>query len=182
MEPFISQIFIMGCNFAPRGFALCDGQLLPISQNTALFSLVGTIYGGDGRTTMGLPDLRGRSPMHFGTGPGLQTVRQGQKFGSGTTTLQLPNLPAHNHQSRMKVGPGAATLDVADGNYLAHESRGGDDVPQIYTNTIGSAPQSMAAGAIEVGMTGANQSFNNFHPVQVVNFCIALVGIFPSRN
>lgn len=182
MEPFISQIFIMGCNFAPRGFALCDGQLLPISQNSALFSLVGTIYGGDGRTTMGLPDLRGRSPMHFGTGPGLQTVRQGQKFGAGTTTLGVQNMPAHTHRADMRVGPGTATLDTANGNYLAHESRGGDDVPKIFTNTIGTAPQMMAGDAVQVSSAGGSQAFNNFHPVQVVNFSIALTGIFPSRN
>ncbi len=181
MEPFISQIFIMACNFAPRGFAQCDGQLLAIAQNTALFSLVGTIYGGDGRTTMGLPDLRGRSPMHFGTGPGLQTVRQGQKFGTGTTTLVTQNLPSHNHQAVIKAAPSNGTMSgTATGNYLAETVRGGAVVPNIYANPAGSG--TMASDAVQVGLTGSNQSFNNFHPVQVVNFCIALTGIFPSRN
>jgi len=182
MEPFISQIVIFGCNFAPRGFLKCDGQLLPIASNSALFSLVGTIYGGDGRTTLGLPDLRGRSAIHSGNGPGLPDIRQGAKSGSYQTVLGVHNLPSHTHRSLMKVGPGAATLDVADGNYLAHESRGGDDVPKIYTNSAGSSPQFMAADAITTDPVGGGQAFNNYGPYQAVNFCIAITGIFPSRS
>jgi len=182
MEPFISQIIIMGCNFAPRGFAQCDGQLLPIASNTALFSLVGTIYGGDGRTSLGLPELRGRSPIHTGTGPGLPTIRQGAKSGAPTTTLGIQNMPAHNHQALMKTGPDTALTDVAQGNYLAHEARFGEDALTIYTNSAGTTPESMAGDAIQVGLTGQGQSFNNYQPYQAVMYCIALQGIFPSRN
>ncbi len=181
MEPFISQIIIMGCNFAPRGFAQCDGQLLPIASNSALFSLVGTIYGGDGRTTLGLPDLRGRSAVHYGNGPGLPSIRQGSKSGAPTTTLGIHNMPAHNHQSIMKVAASTGTVgSIADGNYLASTARGGAVVPDIYANPAGTG--SMAGDAIQVGMTGGGQSFNNYQPYQAVNYCIALTGIFPSRN
>lgn len=181
MEPFISQIFIMACNFAPRGFAACDGQLLPISSNTALFSLVGTIYGGDGRTTLGLPELRGRSPIHFGTGPGLQTIRQGQKSGAPTTTLSIINMPPHNHASSMRVAASSGTVSgVASGNYLASSTRGGAVVPDIYATPAGGG--ALAGDAIQMGMTGQGQSFNNYQPYQAVMYCIALQGIFPSRN
>ena len=99
-EPFIGEIRIFGFNFAPRGWALCDGQLLPISQNSALFSLLGTIYGGDGRTTFALPDLRGRAALHEGTGPGLSPRQLGQRSGSETNTLTVNQLPPHTHQAR----------------------------------------------------------------------------------
>lgn len=181
MEPFISQIIIMACNFAPRSFAQCDGQILAISSNTALFSLVGTIYGGDGRTTLGLPDLRGRSPIHYGTGPGLAQIRQGQKFGAPTTTLGISNMPPHNHQSIMKVAASTGNVgSIANGNYLAETARGGAVVPDIYANPAGGG--SMAPDAIQVGMSGGGQSFNNYQPCQAVNFCIAIQGIYPSRN
>jgi len=181
MEPFISQIIIMGCNFAPRGFAQCDGQLLPIASNTALFSLVGTIYGGDGRTTLGLPDLRGRSPIHYGTGPGLPTIRQGSRSGAPTTTLGIQNMPPHNHQAVMRIGPSTGAIsNTAAGNYLAETERGGATIPDIYTNP--GSTTSMAGDAIQVGLTGQGQSFNNYQPYQAVNYCIALQGIFPSRN
>jgi microcystin-dependent protein len=108
-EPFIGEIKMFGGNFAPRGFAFCDGQLLSISQNTALFAILGTTYGGDGRTTFGLPDLRGRVPVHAGTGPGLSSYRIGQKGGTETTTITVANLPAHSH-------PYAAPAVSEDGN------------------------------------------------------------------
>ncbi len=181
MEPFISQIIIMGCNFAPRGFAQCDGQLLAIASNSALFSLVGTIYGGDGRTSLGLPDLRGRSAVHYGTGPGLPTIPQGAKSGAPTTTLGVQNMPPHNHQSVMKVAASSGTVgSIADGNYLASTARGGAVIPDIYANPAGAG--SLSPGAIQVGMTGGGQSFNNYQPYQAVNYCIALQGIFPSRS
>ena len=97
IEPFIAQISLFGGNFAPRGWALCDGQLLPISQNTALFSLLGTTYGGDGRTTFGLPDMRGRALLHAGSGPGLSTRRIGQEGGNERVTLSIGEMPSHNH-------------------------------------------------------------------------------------
>lgn len=181
MEPFISQIIIMACNFPPRGFAQCDGQLLPIASNSALFSLVGTIYGGDGRTSLGLPDLRGRSPIHYGSGPGLQNIRQGTRLGAPTTTLGIQNMPPHNHQAAMRVGPSTGTVSATGvGNYLAQGGRGGAVIPEIYVNP--GSTSTLAADAIQVGQTGQGQSFNNYQPSQAVNYCIALQGIFPSRN
>jgi len=146
-----------------------------------LFSLVGTIYGGDGRTTLGLPELRGRSPIHYGTGPGLPTVRQGQKSGAPTTVLGIQNMPPHNHQAQMRVGASTGTVgSIASGNYLGSTVRGGAVIPDIYVNP--GSTDSLAGDAIAVGLTGQGQSFNNYQPYQAVNYCIALQGIFPSRN
>lgn len=118
MEPFIGQIIMFGGNFAPRGWALCDGQLLPISQYSALFSILGTFYGGDGRTTFGLPDLRGRVPMHPGNGAGLTQRQLGQKLGAENNVLTTPNLPSHNHGVVLAAKEEANT-DNPTGNYIA---------------------------------------------------------------
>ena len=118
MEPFIGQIMMFSGNFAPRGWAFCDGQLLAIAQNSALFSIVGTTYGGDGRTTFGLPDLRGRTPVHQGNGPGLPPVSLGQKGGAASTTLIVQNLPAHTHAAtvteNLSVGVSTVTASLDD--------------------------------------------------------------------
>lgn len=180
MEPYLAQIIMFGGNFAPRGWAFCEGQLLPIAQNTALFSLLGTIYGGDGRTTFALPDLRGRAPIHDGTGPGLQTHRQGEKGGSETTILNVTNLPAHNHAGSIRIGPDTNLTDSATNNRLATEARGGGDALPIYTSDPGSG--NMAGDSVSVGNTGGNQSFNNRSPYIAIKYIIALQGIFPSRN
>lgn len=176
-EPFIGEIKMFGSNFAPRGWALCDGQLLPIAQNSALFSLLGTTYGGDGRTTFGLPDLRGRVPMHPGNGPGLSPRLLGQKLGSENTTLNTNNLPPHNHSATANaVAPGGNSNDAIN-NFWA------DDVGvSSGTYHTGPATGTMNPGAISVGNTGGGQSFSNQQPSQCVNFIIALVGIFPSRS
>ena len=113
-ESYLGQIQMFGFNFAPRGWAFCDGQLLPIAQNTALFSLLGTIYGGDGRTTFGLPDLRGRVPVHLGQGPGLANFTIGQKGGFATTTLSVQQMPLHAHAAQTTVHAGSATSDSGD--------------------------------------------------------------------
>ena len=170
-EPFIGQIVMFGGNFAPRGWALCDGQLLAVSQNDALFSLLGTIYGGDGRTTFGLPDLRGRLPMHWGSGPGLTPRSIGQKGGAETVTLTSNQMPSHTHALQASASNG--NTDEPVGNVLADGRR--DD---IYAG--GNA--SVAMNASSVVATGGSQSHNNLQPFQCVNFIIALYGIYPSRS
>lgn len=180
-EPFIAEIRIFAGNFAPRGWAFCNGQLLPISQNTALFSILGTTYGGDGRTSFGLPDLRGRVAMHQGTGPGLTNRRLGERGGSETTVLTQAQLPAHTHAATSvanAVGPAGNSND-AIGNFWA------DDFG-VSSGTYHSGPATgqMNAGAVTttIANTGGGQAFNNMQPFLTVNYIIALVGIFPSRN
>ena len=170
-EPFLGQIIMFGGNFAPRGWAFCDGQLLQISQNSALFSLLGTMYGGDGRTTFGLPDLRGRSPIHAGTGPGLSPRSLGQKGGAETVVLNANQLPAHTH-----------TLYANNGQ--PDESNPQDGFPATLTNdTEGYAESSNTTmNSNVVSSVGGGQSHNNMPPFQTVNFIIALQGIYPSRS
>ncbi len=170
MEPFIGQIIMFGGNFAPRGWALCDGQLLSIAENSALFSILGTTYGGDGRTTFGLPDLRGRVALHEGSGPGLSPRPLGSSGGSETNTLSINQLPSHNHQVALPVKEEGDTDNPA-GNSIA-----GDGTNAFGTTTDG------ILGATATGNTGGGQSVNNMPPYRVVNYIIALVGLFPSRN
>jgi microcystin-dependent protein len=172
-DPFIGEIIMFGGNFAPRGWALCNGTLLPISSNSALFSILGTTYGGDGRTTFGLPDLRGRYAMHPGNGPGLSQRRLGEKSGSESTTLNTNQLPAHTHTGKVRAtGNGANTNDPTDN---------GLGLAEIYSDqaeTLNLGPDSLSIDS----SGGGGQSFNNVPPFQCVNFIIALVGTFPSRN
>lgn len=172
-DPFIAEIVMFGGNFAPRGWALCDGQLLSIAQNSALFSILGTTYGGDGRTSFGLPDLRGRSPVHPGTGPGLNNVRLGEKGGRETVTLVEQNLPAHSHTFAQPCVNNAGGDETSPAGSSFPVST--DDV--YYSGTPNAA---MAAG--DTGNSGGSQAFDVRSPYQGVNFIIALVGIFPSRN
>jgi microcystin-dependent protein len=178
-EPFIGQIEMFGGNFAPRGWAFCDGQLLAISQNTALFSILGTTYGGDGRTTFGLPDLRGRVAMHPGNGPGLTPRRLGEKSGTETVPLIESQIPSHTHTA-------SGTIQAKNGQ--PDESNPGNAVPSTLTNgTEGYADDSnttMKAGgvAVSVNPTGGSQAHTNIQPYQCVNYIIALIGIYPSRN
>ena len=173
-EPFIAEIRIFGLNFAPRNWAFCNGQLLPIAQNTALFALVGTTYGGDGRTTFGLPDLQGRAPMHPGTGPGLSTRRLGEKAGVDTVTLATTQMPSHGHTLRtgaMECSSAAATSTDPRGNFVAVTS---DLSRRIYRDV----------GPVATTDTpvGGGQAHDNRQPFLACNFCIALVGLFPSRS
>jgi microcystin-dependent protein len=160
-------------NFAPRGWALCDGQLLAISGNESLFFLLGTIYGGDGRTTFGLPDLRGRIPIHAGSGasPGLSARPLGQKDGQETTTLTVTQLPSHSHALN-------ASTDAGGESNPAGEVTGESSSVKIYAEETPSVDMNAAA----IGGTGGNGSHNNIQPFQCINFIIALFGIFPSQT
>lgn len=169
-EPFIGEIRLFASNFAPRNWAFCEGQLLAVSQNEALFSLLGTMHGGDGRTTFGLPDLRGRIPVHAGQGPGLQDRRLGDSFGLERVTLQSNQLPDHDHRP---VGTtAAASSRFPEGNVWAGAPNAAyrRDTPD----------QAMADGLVEAA--GGNQPHDNMMPFLGVNFIIALFGIYPSRN
>ena len=170
MEPFIGQIIMFGGNFAPRGWALCDGSLLSIAQWSALFSILGTSYGGDGRTTFGLPDLRGRVPMHAGNGPGLTSRRLGEKGGNENNTLSITQIPPHNHSVSLSAKEEANT-EVPTGNFIA--GAGFDGFGTTSDVTMGALPQQNVGGG---------QPVNNIQPFQCVNFIIALQGIFPSRS
>ncbi len=161
---------MFGGNFAPRGWALCDGQLLSIAQNTALFSLLGTIYGGDGRTTFALPDLRGRVAMHPGNGPGLTPKNIGQKGGTETNTLITGNLPAHNHTFNLPAKE-EGNADAPDAAFIAGDG----------TSSFGTTSDVTMAAAT-TNNTGSNQAVNNIQPFTCVNFIIALQGVYPSRN
>ena len=173
-EPFVGQIIEAGFNFAPRGYATCDGQLLSIAQNTALFSLLGTTFGGDGVTTFALPDLRGRVAIHQGQGPGLTNRTMGEESGSETVTLISSQMPMHNHLFSATNVAGA--VGTPNGNFVAASSDSNTAVfyrPTSDGSTLN--PQS-------IGLAGGNQPHNNMQPYLVINFCIALEGIFPSRN
>jgi microcystin-dependent protein len=173
MEPFIAQIMMFGGNFAPRGWALCDGQLLAISSNSALFSLLGTTYGGDGRTTFGLPDLRGRVPIHPGTGPGLSPYTLGQKGGVESVTLTENQLPSHRHTLWVDndlPSPQGTPPTSMSGMTLAREAYVNSNAPDTQLN------------AEMMGYTGGSQSVGNLQPFLTVNFIIALQGIYPSRS
>jgi microcystin-dependent protein len=168
MNPFIGQIMMFGGNFAPRGWAFCQGQLLPIAQNTALFSILGTIYGGDGRTTFGLPDLQGRLAISPGRGPGLSDYRQGQKGGTQTNSLTINNLPQHNHVVSVPVNTGEtgeAAGVLGNGPIYAEEATTGANYP-----------------GVSAASTGGGQPVNNMEPYLAVNYIIALQGTFPSRS
>ena len=173
-EPFIGEIVMFGGNFAPRNWALCDGQLLAINSNQALFSILGTTYGGDGRTSFGLPDLRGRVAMHPGNGPGLTPRSLGQKSGIENVTLNSQQIPSHNHN--MRLGAGTGNLKSGPNNYLAVTDLGDES---IWT---ANAPQAATMNTAAISNTGGGQSHTNIQPFQCVNFIIALFGVFPSRN
>ncbi|MEP2936896.1 MAG: tail fiber protein [Gilvibacter sp.] len=182
MEPFLGQLMLVPYNFDPRLWASCNGQLLPISSNTALFSLIGTIYGGDGETTFALPDLRGRMPIHLGTGPGLPTYSLGQRSGNPTTTLITANLPAHSHPATANVNSAdAANETPAIGDSIAApgyvEGRSFLKIKGFNTATPDVA---LNAATISVANTGSNTAFSNMPPYLTMRWVIALVGIFPS--
>ena len=171
--PFLGEIKMFAGTFAPRGYAFCNGQILSISQYSDLFSLLGTSYGGDGQTTFGLPDLRGRAPMHWGQGPGLSDRLIGEEAGVETVTLTVNELPSHSHGGQCRDAPANQQSPV--GNVHAEEAAG---VTAIYVDDSNPAGQ-MAAQATA---TGGTQSHNNMQPFQAINFIIALQGITPSPD
>lgn len=173
--PYIGDIIWVGFNFCPREFAEANGQLLSIAQNTALFSLYGTIYGGDGRTTFALPDLRGRSPVHAGKGPGLSDIRQGQSGGAETVTLNTTQIPSHNHAATLKGATDAGNADSPADAVQATAQRSG-----IYSS--GAANTDMGATSISVGNTGGNQPHENRSPYTAIKACVAVEGIYPPRD
>ena len=161
-EPFLGEIRIYGFNFAPRSWAACDGQLLPINQNQSLFSLLGTTYGGDGRTTFALPDLRGRAPMHEGSAYFL-----GRKSGEENHTLSLAETPAHTHGGRASAHAGNSPVPT-------------NNFPGAANNLYRTADNLTALHAGTVANSGGSQAHNNMQPYLTLNFCIALQGLFPS--
>ena len=176
-EPFVAEIRIFAGNFAPRSWAFCDGTLLPISQNTALFSLIGTTYGGDGRTTTALPNLKGRAPMHPGRGPGLIDRRLGQVGGAEEHTLSTAETPAHNHSLRASSSP--ATTFVPDATSALSRSSGGG----AYDNTASSPDDSLHESSMGAfGNPAGADAHINMQPFLTLNFIIALQGLYPSRS
>jgi microcystin-dependent protein len=168
-EPFLAEVRIVGFNFAPRGWAFCDGQILPINQNQSLYSLLGTTYGGDGRTNFALPDLRGRTPIHVGGSNGGTHVL-GQKSGEETHTLAANEMPQHTHTLQGTNASGTAT--APQGNVLAEAS----------LNVYSAFSSAVAMGSGSVSNVGGGQAHDNMQPFLALNFCIALQGLFPSRN
>lgn len=173
-EPFLAEIRILAFDFAPRGWALCDGQILPINQNQSLYSLLGTTYGGDGRTTFALPDLRGRVPLHEGSGPGLTPRNQGSRGGQEAVTLSVTQISAHSHALR---GTNELATELVPGqNQLAGKER----IRQYRAPNGLQSPVDLAPGSI--GSTGGSQAHDNMPPYLTLRWCVALQGIFPSRN
>ena len=175
-EPYLGQILIVSFDFAPKGWAQCNGQIMPIAQNTAVFSLIGTYYGGDGFSTFALPDLRGRVPIHQGTGPGLSPYNVGQVGGSETVTLLLEQMPAHTHQMMGQSSLGTLTSPFSSngtGYIWAAQSR---------LNIYSAAVPDTAMGAQSITSAGGNLPHPNMSPYLVLNYIIALQGVFPSRN
>ena len=181
-SPFVAEIRIFACNFAPRGWAMCNGQLLPISQNTALFSLLGTQYGGDGKSTFALPNFQGNVPMQHGQGPGLSQRFIGETSGVETVTLLQTEMPQHNHTllaantSATTPNPSGAVL--ARGNYDDGTNLG----PAATYIAAASANPKTQMSPLSAGVIGGNQPHNNMAPYLTLNFCIALQGVFPARN
>lgn len=181
MDEFIGIIKLFAGNFAPRGWAMCQGQLMSISANTALFSIIGTMYGGDGKTTFALPDLRGRAPIGIGQGPGLSNYVQGQLGGNETNTLNTSNIPSHNHpvtgSVQLPVNGEVANSDSPEGGYPALSST------PVYNHSAGAG---QFAGTLNVNLStsavGASQPVNNLMPYLAMNYIICLEGIYPSRD
>lgn len=171
-DPFVAEIRIFPFNFAPKGWAWCDGQLLPLSQNTALFSLLGTTYGGNGKSNFALPDLQGRSPMHPGQGPGLSLHDLGETGGSETVSLLESEIPAHSHSIRVdSVNPAEAVSPA--GFLISRTNR------TVFSATL---PPAVTMAPESLAPAGGDQPHNNMQPYLTFYFCIALQGVFPPRT
>jgi len=177
MEGYLAQIIMFAGNFAPQAWAFCWGQILSISQNTALFSLLGTTYGGNGQTTFALPDLRGRVPVGTGQGPGLPNYTLGEVSGTPTTTILITNMPAHNHTATTNVGVSSAntTSEEPAGNVLASQA-------DNFYAPASSVNGSLGGVTTTVALNGGSQPINIMQPYLAMNYVICLQGIYPSRN
>lgn len=171
-DPFVAEIRMFPFTFAPKGWAFCNGQLLPLSQNTALFSLLGTIYGGDGKSTFALPDLTGRSAMHPGQGSGLSNRFLGEMGGAETVTLLNSEMPFHTHTVNSVAGVFAGNTNIVTGNSFAKSGQGNSYTPAA--NEVQMSDEALTP-------TGGDLPHNNMMPYLTVNFCIALQGVFPAR-
>lgn len=193
MDMYLTSIIGWGPNWAPRQFLLCAGQLLPISQFTAVFSLIGTIYGGDGRTTFALPDLRGRNPLAAGSGPGLPTYQIGQRSGATTQTLTVAEMPAHSHSS--STAGLSVTLGASTSNATSATPVHGDSLSKVVDATnfgdvqiYGSNPPNVAlsggsiSGSVAINNTGGGRSFSILQPILAIQFIFCMQGIFPPRS
>jgi len=180
MEEYIGIIKLFAGNFAPQGWALCNGQILSIAQNTALFSILGTTYGGNGQTTFALPDLRSRVPIGTGQGPGLSGYQWGQVSGNETTTMTISNMPMHNHimtgNVRIPVNDSNADADGPVGAYLGTPSE------SIYSASTNGFAANADTSSLATGVNGGNLPFSNIQPVLAMNYIICLQGYFPPRN
>jgi microcystin-dependent protein len=174
--PILGCIFIFGGNFAPRGYMLCQGQIMSIQQNAALFSLLGTTYGGNGTTTFALPDLSGRAPIGTGTGPGLPTVVEGQSGGVQSASILIANMPAHSHV--LNASTATASQPLPTGNLLASVQDSNPAQALAYASSAANTTMSPTA----IGPTGGSQPLNVQNPYLGINYIIATQGIFPSRN
>lgn len=172
-DPFVAEIRIFPFNFAPKGWAWCDGQLMPLSQNTALFSLLGTTYGGNGKSNFALPDLQGRAPMHPGQGPGLSLHDLGESAGSETVTLLESEIPAHSHSLMAQAAP--ADTNTPGGHSLGRVVGATPYQPPAGAPLVAMAPQALAPA-------GGDAPHNNLQPFLTFYFCIALQGVFPPRS
>ena len=173
MDPFVAEIRIFPFNFAPRGWAFCDGQLLPLSQNTALFSLLGTTYGGNGKSNFALPDLQGRAPMHPGQGPGLSLHDLGETGGTETVSLLESEIPNHSHT--LMAQNSIADSNIPTGNAIARVSGATPYIAGNNGNLASMAPEALAPA-------GGDQPHNNLQPYLTFYFCIAMQGVFPPRT
>jgi len=183
MDPFVAEIRIFPFNFPPKGWAFCDGQLLPLSQNTALFSLLGTTYGGNGKSNFALPNMQGNAPMHPGQGPGLSLHDLGETGGSDTVSLLESEIPSHSHAlmattADATAGTPAPTLALASGNF----SFAGNSGAVATYSTVTAATNKVLMNGNAIAPAGGDQPHNNLMPYLTLNFCIALQGVFPPRT
>jgi len=180
-QPYVGQILMFGGNFAPAGWALCAGQIMPISENDTLFQLIGTTYGGDGESTFGLPNLQGRVPLHMGTGNGLSSYVVGQASGTEFVTLNTQQIPQHNHQAFAANSDGNANVP-ANNTILANEGGADKDKVFIYAPWDNDSANMTTLLPTSVQPTGGNQPHENRQPLLVLNFIISLFGVYPAPN